>query len=218
MIMITSILACLFLIVLMLGIFYVTMKQDDKFSRNIAVYSGSFNPLHIGHKAIIQELSRRYDWVYLIVTPKNPLKMGIDENTVDDRIDVAHKAMLKNEIFNVTVSDIEKNMLPPYYTIRTLDELQKQNPKNSFSLVIGADNLRQLREWKDYQRILLEYGVIVFPRGKDDVDVLENLRYEYLKENSGYKIEIINTLIPNISSTEIRNAIKNGINVDNLLM
>ena len=109
-------------------------------------------------------------------------------------------------------------MLPPYYTIRTLDELQKQNSKNSFSLVIGADNLRQLREWKDYQRILLEYGVIVFPRGKDDVDVLENLRYEYLKENSGYKIEIINTLIPNISSTEIRNAIKNGINVDNLLM
>ena len=216
--MITSILACLFLIVLMLGIFYVTMKQDDKISRNIVVYSGSFNPLHIGHKAIIQELSRRYDWVYLIVTPKNPLKIYIDENTVDDRIDVAHKAMLKNEIFNVTVSDIEKNMLPPYYTIRTLDELQKQNSKNSFSLVIGADNLRQLREWKDYQRILLEYGVIVFPRGKDDVDVLENLRYEYLKENSGYKIEIINTLIPNISSTEIRNAIKNGINVDNLLM
>ena len=216
--MITSILACLFLIVLMLGIFYVTMKQDDKISRNIVVYSGSFNPLHIGHKAIIQELSRRYDWVYLIVTPKNPLKIDIDENTVDDRIDVAHKAMLKNEIFNVTVSDIEKNMLPPYYTIRTLDELQKQNSKNSFSLVIGADNLRQLREWKDYQRILLEYGVIVFPRGKDDVDVLENLRYEYLKENSGYKIEIINTLIPNISSTEIRNAIKNGINVDNLLM
>ena len=194
------------------------MKQDEKISRNIVVYSGSFNPLHIGHKAIIQELSRRYDWVYLIVTPKNPLKIDIDENTVDDRIDVAHKAMLKNEIFNVTVSDIEKNMLPPYYTIRTLDELQKQNPKNSFSLVIGADNLRQLREWKDYQRILLEYGVIVFPRGKDDVDVLENLRYEYLKENSGYKIEIINTLIPNISSTEIRNAIKNGINVDNLLM
>ena len=216
--MITSILACLFLIVLMLGIFYVTMKQDDKFSRNIAVYSGSFNPLHIGHKAIIQELSRKYDWVYLIVTPKNPLKIDIDENTVDDRIDAAHKALLKNEIFNVTVSDIEKNMLPPYYTIRTLDELQKQNPKNSFSLVIGADNLRQLREWKDYQRILLEYGVIVFPRGKDDVDVLENLRYEYLKENTGYKIEIINTLIPDISSTEIRNAIKNGINVDNLLM
>lgn len=216
--MITSILACLFLIVLMLGIFYVTMKQDDKFSRNVVVYSGSFNPLHIGHKAIIQELSRRYDWVYLIVTPKNPLKIDIDENTVDDRIDAAHKAMLKNEIFNVTVSDIEKNMLPPYYTIRTLDELQKQNPKNSFSLVIGADNLRQLREWKDYQRILLEYGVIVFPRGKDDVDVLENLRYEYLKENTGYKIEIINTLIPNISSTEIRTAIKDGINVDNLLM
>ena len=194
------------------------MKQDDKFSRNVVVYSGSFNPLHIGHKAIIQELSRRYDWVYLIVTPKNPLKIDIDENTVDDRIDAAHKAMLKNEIFNVTVSDIEKNMLPPYYTIRTLDELQKQNPKNSFSLVIGADNLRQLREWKDYQRILLEYGVIVFPRGKDDVNVLENLRYEYLKENTGYKIEIINTLIPNISSTEIRTAIKDGINVDNLLM
>ena len=85
-------------------------------------------------------------------------------------------------------------------------------------MVIGADNLRQMREWKDYKRILLEYGVLVYPRGNDDANVLETLKYEFLKENSQYRIEISDTIIPNISSTEIRTAILQGSNVDNLLM
>lgn len=203
------------LIMLML-LTLVYRKQEPKSS--FAVFGGSFNPLHIGHKTIIKDLSEKYDWVYLIVTPKNPLKDTVSSDTVNERLNKAYNAMLKHGIFNVTVSDIEKDMLPPYYTIKTLDELKRRNPNGEFTLVIGADNLRQIREWKDYKRILLEYGVLVYPRGNDDVNVLETLKYEFLKENSQYKIEISDTLIPNISSTEIRAAILQGSNVDNLLM
>ena len=202
--------------ILCIAIGAVTAYEDK--TRKIAVYSGSFDPLHIGHKAILEEISKNFDWVYLMVTPQNPLK-NRKSSDVNERINNAHNALLRNELFNVTVSSIEREMLPPYYTIRTLDELKKQTPINDIVLIIGADNLQNIREWKDYKRILLEYGVLVFPRGDFGIEKLNKLKEELLKENSEYMIEINNTLIPNISSTEIRNALEKGDSeVNKLLM
>lgn len=212
---------CILLIVIAICIivssFYFMLKQEDK-KREIAVYSGSFDPLHIGHKAILDEISKIYDWVYLIITPQNPLKKRKSSN-IDDRLKMAHDALLRHELFNVTVNNIERDMLPPYYTIKTLDELKKQAPHNNFTLIIGADNLQQIREWKEYQRLLIEYGVLVFPRGDINVSKLEDVKHNLLGENPSYKIQISKILIPNISSTEIRNSIDNGNeDIKNLLM
>ena len=207
-----------FLVFLIIPLLLFTFNNDKKVPRNIAVYSGSFDPLHIGHKAILEEISSKYDWVYLIVTPQNPLKER-KSSDVMTRVKNAHDALIRNEILNVTVSDIEHNMEPPYYTVRTLDELKKITPHNNFTLVIGADNLQNIREWKEYQKLLTNYGVLVFPRGDFGVDKLEELKKELLEENSKYKIEIDKTIIPTISSTEIRESLKNGnADVKKLLM
>lgn len=195
---------------------YAIITQDDK-PRNIAVYSGSFNPIHIGHKAIIDYLSKNYDWTYLIVTPQNPLKENI-EVSFEERIQTVIKALHKNEYFNVTPSSIEKDMLPPYYTINTLRKLKEMEPDNNFKLVIGADCLIDIQKWNSYQEILMDFGVIVFPRDKVTFSELNDVKNNLLKENPSYQIDIINIKTPNISSTEIRNALKDGENVDNLLM
>lgn len=208
----------IFLVFLIIPLFLFAFNNDKEVTRDIAVYSGSFDPLHIGHKAILEEISKTYDWVYLIVTPQNPLKERKSSNLAL-RVKNAHDALIRNGIFNVTVSDIEKDMIPPYYTIRTLDELKKMSSHNNFTLIIGADNLQNIREWKDYQRLLIEYGVLVFPRGGFGVAKLEDLKQELLKENPDYKIHINNTIIPSISSTEIREMLeKNDGNVNKLLM
>lgn len=208
----------IFLVFLIIPLFLFAFNNDKEVTRDIAVYSGSFDPLHIGHKAILEEISKTYDWVYLIVTPQNPLKERKSSNLAL-RVKNAHDALIRNGIFNVTVSDIEKDMIPPYYTVRTLDELKKMSPHNNFTLIIGADNLQNIREWKDYQRLLIEYGVLVFPRGGFGVAKLEDLKQELLKENPDYKIYINNTIIPSISSTEIREMLeKNDGNVNKLLM
>lgn len=208
----------IFFVVFLTLIIYMNVYKEKNLTRNIAVYSGSFDPLHIGHKAILEEISSKYDWVYLIVTPQNPLKER-KSSDVMTRVKNAHDALIRNEIFNVTVSDIEHNMEPPYYTVRTLDELKKITPHNDFTLVIGADNLQNIREWKEYQKLLTNYGVLVFPRGDFGVDKLEELKKELLEENSKYKIEIDKTIIPTISSTEIRESLKNGnADVKKLLM
>ena len=91
-----------------------------------AVYSGSFNPLHIGHKAIVEYLigNMDFDMVYLIVSPKNPLKDTVEAGSGRARYMAALEAVMRYGDLRVKVDDIELDMPPPQYTIYTLDAWQ----------------------------------------------------------------------------------------------
>ena len=226
-------------------------------SQNIAVYSGSFNPLHIGHLAIIRHMIEvaGFDMVYLIVSPKNPLKDGISSDSGRERYMAAveaverrflrsglsasgrndskeshsasgrndnkesHSAFGRNDSkaveARVKVDDIELNMPEPHYTIRTLDALKEREPDNRFTLVMGADNLADIRRWRDYTRILKEFGVAVFPREGHD---LTEIKLDLLKEDPAYMIQILDAEMVDISSTQIRNAIAEGEDISKYLM
>ena len=142
---------------------------------SIAIYSGSFNPLHIGHLAIMKHMTEvaGFDCVYLVVSPKNPLKDGISSATGQERYDAAVEAVARHPELKVRVDGIELQMPEPHYTIRTLDALKEREPQNRFTLVIGADNLAGIRRWRDYTRILKEYGVAVFPRTGFDLETIK---------------------------------------------
>ena len=187
----------------------------------IAVYGGSFNPLHIGHLAIMKYLIGEggFDCVYLIVSPKNPLKDGISADSGIDRYNAAIEAVKRhfpdtNERL-VKVDDIELNMPAPHYTIRTLDALKERELENSFTIVMGADNLADMRRWKDYIRILTEFGAAVYPRKGFD---LEAIKSDLISEDPAYRIDIMNAEMVDISSTTIRNAIAEGQDVSRWLM
>jgi len=210
----------------------------------IAVYSGSFNPLHIGHMAIMEYLTRDrdYDWVYLVVSPKNPIKDSISADSARDRYNAAVEAVKRHPELHVWVDDIELEMEPPQYTIKTLDALKLREPENDFTLVMGADNLQGIRRWRDFPRILSEYGVAVYPRQGFDLEqikrqLIEECRYfpapyvldanemapegmrsleETLRDT--YNIEIIDAPIVDISSTEIREGIAAGKDMSAWLM
>ena len=200
---------------------------------NIAVYSGSFNPLHIGHLAIIRHMIEvaGFDMVYLIVSPKNPLKDGISSDSGRERYKAAVEAVERRFLRSgqsafsrndnkavearVKVDDIELNMPEPHYTIRTLDALKEREPGNRFTLVMGADNLADIRRWRDYTRILTGYGVAVFPREGHD---LTEIKQDLLKEDPAYKIQILDAEMVDISSTQIREAISRGEDISHCLM
>lgn len=182
-----------------------------------AVYSGSFDPLHIGHKAIMEQLVQDlgFDKVYLVVSPQNPFKDPSKAQNAIARYRAACEAVERAGMSGVTVSDIELEMEPPHYTIRTLDTLRRREPDNGFTLVVGADNLAVFRGWKDYRRILKEYGIVVFPRAGYDA-VAD--RASLLEEDPSYRIDIVPAPLVNVSSTWIRNAIASGRDVSDLLM
>lgn len=183
----------------------------------VAVYSGSFDPLHIGHLAILKYLVGVYDAVYLVVSPQNPLKSPGRESSADSRLLAAREAIGRHPELRgaVKIDDIEYSLPLPNYTIRTLEALKEREPDNSFTLVIGADNLACLRQWKDYSRILLDYGVAVYPRtGTDLREVADDL----LRENPAYRIKLVNAPSVNVSSTLIRGMIALGEDAGALLM
>ncbi len=202
----------------------------------IAVYSGSFDPLHIGHQAIMEYLTREkaFDWVYLVISPQNPFKDPSKALTGEQRYRAAIDAVRRHPELHVWVDNIELSMDPPHYTIRTLDALRRREPENEFTLVVGADNLESMLKWRDAPRILTEYGVAVYPRKGFDLDAIRRFMYEKmrvlpspyvldassLRDNPGtmgledhdrlYKIEIIDAPIVDISSTRIREGIAAG--------
>ena len=183
----------------------------------IAVYSGTFNPLHIGHLAIMQALSRweGCDWTYLVISPLNPFKAGSEISSGKERYLAALEALKRHPGLKVWLDDIELRMPQPSYTIRTLDAMKKREPENEFKLVIGADNLSSFRSWKDYRRILTDYSVAVYPRsGFESREIAASL----LAEDPSYKIELLDFPMVDISSTRIREAGGAGEDIKELLM
>ena len=150
-----------------------------------------------------------FDMVYLIVSPKNPLKDSISSDSARERYTAAVAAINRHFGPNskVLVDDIELTMPEPHYTIRTLDALREREPNNTFTFVMGADSLADIRRWKDYTRILKEFGVAAFPRKGYD---LNTIKADLLKEDPAYKITLLKAEMVDISSTTIREAIASG--------
>lgn len=195
----------------------------------VAVYSGSFNPLHIGHLAIMKKLcSSGYDKVYLVVSPKNPLKDTISADSGRDRFNAAQAAISRHPELEgkVIADDIELGMPSPQYTVRTLQALKEREPQNRFTLVMGGDNLAGLRRWREWERILWEFGVTVYPReGYDIGDIRSSLMSEWAAKAPGtaleehpYLIEILDAPMVDISSTEIREGLTSGRDMSRYLM
>ncbi len=183
----------------------------------IAVYSGSFNPLHIGHQAIMEYLTHdaAFDWVYLVVSPQSPFKDAVNALSGRERYDAAVAAVKRHPEIRVWVDDIELGMEPPHYTIRTLDALREREPENEFTLVIGADNLESFPRWRDYGRILREYGVVVFPRKGYHRG---HLKACLMRECPDYRIALLKAPRIDISSTEIREGLAAGRDMSPWLM
>lgn len=166
----------------------------------IGLYFGSFNPVHIGHMAIANYVVEftDLDQLWFIVSPQNPLKKK--ETLLDDfeRYDLVELAIGNDDRFRV--SDIEFRLPKPSYTIDTLTYLQEQFPRYIFSLIIGSDNLSTFNLWKNFKLIEDNYKRYIYPRrGSENIDTIKHKN-----------IEVVEAPMIEISSSFIRNAIRQG--------
>lgn len=130
----------------------------------IAIFGGSFNPVHIGHAIIAKSVAESglVDEVWMMVSPENPLKAGKPMLGESERLHLVEKAM--RDCKGVKASDFEFSLPRPTYTYRTLCELKSAYPEHKFLLLIGSDNWRLFDKWKDPERILDKFGVIIYQR------------------------------------------------------
>ncbi|WP_418895040.1 nicotinate (nicotinamide) nucleotide adenylyltransferase [Limibacterium fermenti] len=172
--------------------------------KQIGIFPGSFNPIHCGHLILANYMCEFtcLDEVWFVVSPHNPLKEA--QGLLDDelRLQMAERALEKFD--KLKVSDIEFSMPRPSYTIDTLRLLSSENPDKEFVLILGGDNWRLFEQWKEYIRLRQEFKILIYPRLGEEVTIPPEL---------AATISYVKAPIVEISSTFIRNSLKDGKDV-----
>ena len=170
----------------------------------IGIYSGSFNPVHFGHVGLAKWVLENTDLdeLWLIVSPNNPLKDAKILAPEQERLEGVREAI--KDIPGLVASDFEFSLPRPSYTANTLRELQKAYPQHEFTLIIGEDNLGIFPKWREYEFILKNFRIFVYPRHVQTATV----RDESLEKDVQYKEIVLLKGAPyfDISSSAIRHA------------
>lgn len=176
---------------------------------NIGLYFGTFNPIHIGHLIIANHLVENSDLdaVWFVVTPLNPLKEK--KTLLSDYHRLAMVRLTVEDYPKLEASDIEFKLPQPNYTVHTLAYLEEKFPQHHFALIMGSDNLQNFQKWKNYEFILENYQLYVYPR------ITENGQKSSFEQHP--HVHLIHAPIIEISATAIRNDIKEQKNVRPLL-
>lgn len=167
---------------------------------NTGIFSGSFNPVHIGHLALANWLCEfaGLDEVWFVITPHNPLKDR--SNLMDDRLryELVEASIAGYPKFKA--SDFEFSLPQPTYTIDTLRALEKTYPDRQFHFIMGADNWASIKRWKESDQLISDYPILIYPRKGYEIQIPK----DYLH------IRTVDAPLIEISSTFIRKALKEG--------
>lgn len=178
--------------------------------KKAGLFFGTFNPIHIGHLVIANHMVEFSDLeeVWFVITPKSPFKTKqalLDNN---HRYQMVYEAI--KEYPKLKTSTIEFDMPQPNYTVHTLVKLDEEyGSEYTFSLIMGEDNLKSFHKWKNYEVILENHEVYVYPR------ISDKKMDPQFEEHP--KIHHIDSPIMEISSTFIRGQHKAGKNVRPML-
>ena len=172
---------------------------------HIGLYFGTFNPIHKGHLAIAEGMYKQgfFEAIWLVVSPNNPFKAYPQWLNEHKRLELVNIAI--KELPYCLASDIEFKMKRPSYTYLTLRKLQTTYPFHTFSIIMGEDNWNDIEKWKNYEEIIQNHSIYVYPRA----GVLQKKE----QENVFY----IDLPLLNISSSHIRERLKQGKSIEDFV-
>ena len=173
----------------------------------IGLFFGSFNPIHVGHLIIAETMVSQTDLeqVWFVVSPQNPFKSRKSLIHEFDRLAMVEQAIHDN--YHLRACDAEFHMPKPSYTVHTLAYLSERYPQHHFSLIAGEDNLRHFHKWKNYEVILEQHRVYVYPRPGAGPTELKGHR----------AVTMVNAPMLDISASFIRESIREGRSVRYLI-
>ena len=177
--------------------------------QRVALYFGSFNPIHNGHIAIAEHVVEQglCDMLVMIVSPQNPLKQATDLAPDLARFEMVEAACASSKHpVRIVPSAIEFVLPRPSYTIDTLRALEQERGDDmEFSVIMGGDLADQLPRWKEWQTLLQRYPIYMYPReGVTSTPYPEITMLEGAPE------------LP-FSSTDVRERLKRGESIDDMV-
>lgn len=180
----------------------------------MAIMGGTLDPVHNGHLQIAQAVKEAcgLDGILLLPAGDPPHKqLQIDRF---DRLEMARRAAQSQP--GMMVSDIEIMREGTTFTVDTLTQLRAQQPNVEWVYIIGADTVRVLDKWRNFEKVaaLCEFAAVGRP-GFDIASVQEWA--DALERDYGAKVRLLDVCGPDISSTDVRNAVAEGRSVDHLV-
>ncbi len=164
---------------------------------HIGLYFGSFNPIHTGHLIVANHIVNHsdVDKIWFVVSPHNPLKDSHSLLNEYHRLHLVNLAIEDNPKFRA--SNVEFRLPKPSYTIDTLAYLTEKFPLEQFTVIMGSDSFQNIHRWKNFEYLIDQYSFIVYNRPGFEV-----------KETHGAKVEVLEAPMLQISSTYIRQQIR----------
>ena len=177
--------------------------------KKVGLFFGTFNPIHIGHLVIANYLVEFTDMeeVWFVVTPRSPFKQKKSLLDNNHRYQMVYEAI--KEYPKLKASTIEFKLPQPNYTINTLVHLEEEyEGQYEFALIMGEDNLQHFHKWKNFETILENHHIYVYPR------VTENEETPFLDHP---RVHMTGAPIMEISSTFIRKSVRAGKDIRAML-
>jgi nicotinate-nucleotide adenylyltransferase len=178
-------------------------------TKNIGLFFGTFNPIHVGHLILGNFMAQlpQIDQVWFVVTPRNPFKAKDTLLADMHRLALVREAVDANP--KLEVSNIEFDLPQPNYTVNTLAVITEKYPDKNFTLIMGEDNLRSFHKWKNYEVILENHDVLVYPRvyTENEMPVVSEREKEWLKNP---RLQLVDAPLMKVSSSTIRKMIAAG--------
>lgn len=176
--------------------------------KTTGLFFGSFNPVHVGHLIIANYILNHstLDELWMVLSPQSPHKKKKSLANDYDRLHMLNLAISDHP--KLKSSDVEFSLPKPSYTIDTLTYLSEKYPDRSFTIIMGGDNLGTFHKWKNYEKILEYYSLVVFTRPGYDLGELQHHE----------KVTILpDTPLLHISASYIRNLRKSGKSIQYLV-
>ena len=182
----------------------------------VGILGGTFDPVHLGHLIVAEQARVRLDLDRVIFIPAGQPWLRAEQPAADgpDRLRMVELAVKSNPAFEASSQEIDRP--GPTYTVDTLEVLKEELSREPdadtvLHYIIGMDALEQFHRWKDPERVVeLCHLVIVNRPGHQGVDVNDVVgRYP----EAGTKLTLLNVPRIEISSTEIRKRVSEGISI-----
>jgi nicotinate-nucleotide adenylyltransferase len=185
----------------------------------IALFGGTFDPIHLGHTTVAEAAARQIDARKVILVPAkiSPLKGFFPFASDEDRLRMIELAMAGNDLFAVSAGELKRPA--PSYTLDTVRQFQRDyGAQTSFHWLIGADGIGDLVHWHQIQELIDECHLTTMRRPgypTPDVDRFEPLWGP--QRVAKLKGDMIETPLVDISSTEVRKRLAAGKDVTGML-
>ncbi|MDO5517797.1 MAG: nicotinate-nucleotide adenylyltransferase [Clostridium sp.] len=181
--------------------------------KRYGIIGGTFDPIHYAHLYIAYEAKEQLDLDEVIFMPagQQPLKAGSNVTDANLRYEMVKEAVKPYDEFSISDYEIEKHGLS--YTYKTLEHFKSINKESELFFITGADCLINIEKWKEVSKIFKMCTFVVFARGGIDTNELE-IQKNKIEEKYGTSIVVLKLKELEISSTDIRQRIREGKRVD----